>query len=243
MVAGREDVGEHRVVGFVCGAGRQFQRVEVGEGDAQVLGLAAFVGAHGDVAVGAAGEARVDGEAEAGLAGEAVLAETARDVERHDDAVAGFDRGDAGSGLLDDAHVLVTEDDARLGVGAAFVHMKVGPADAGGGDADEGVGGVVQVGVLDGFDADVVGTVIDDSTHGGGTPSVGRLPDVGPVVSAESRLPLPGDGMRVLSDFAMGVRGLRWGVTARRRPRVRRAQRSRASSASSARWVSSPSAW
>ena len=88
VVAGREDVGEQDEVGLVLGPRRQLQAVEVGEGNAQVLGLAARLRAHRDVAVGAAGEARVHGQAEARVARHAVLAEAAGDIEGHDDAVA-----------------------------------------------------------------------------------------------------------------------------------------------------------
>lgn len=43
MPAGREDVGEEGEVGFVRGAGREGQGVEVGVGDAEVLGLDSLV--------------------------------------------------------------------------------------------------------------------------------------------------------------------------------------------------------
>ncbi len=39
--------------------------------------------------------------------------------------------------FLDDAHVLVAEDEARLGGGAALVHVQVRAADVGGGNAND----------------------------------------------------------------------------------------------------------
>jgi hypothetical protein len=52
----REDVGEHRVVVFfLLGVLGQLQAVEVGERNAEVLGLATLVTAHFGIAVGATG--------------------------------------------------------------------------------------------------------------------------------------------------------------------------------------------
>lgn len=48
---GREDVGEEREIFFMLSARRQFQSVEVGEGDSDVFGLATLVRAHGDITV------------------------------------------------------------------------------------------------------------------------------------------------------------------------------------------------
>src|SRR6266566_8559752 len=89
---------------------------------------------HGDVAVRPAGEPRVHRQAEPGVAAEAVLAEAAGDVERHHDAVALLQTGDAAADLFDDAEVLVAEHDAWLRGRATFVHVQVGPADARRGD-------------------------------------------------------------------------------------------------------------
>lgn len=47
MPAGGEDVGEESEVGFVLGAGRELEAVEVGVGDAEVLGLRMWGGGLG----------------------------------------------------------------------------------------------------------------------------------------------------------------------------------------------------
>jgi len=60
MPAGGEDVGQKRKVGLVLRARWQLERVEVGVRHAEVLGLAALVRTHGDVAVGTTSEAWVD---------------------------------------------------------------------------------------------------------------------------------------------------------------------------------------
>jgi hypothetical protein len=164
-VAGREDVGEHREVQLVIVTLGELQGVEVRERHPQVLGLAAGVGAHRHVAVGAAGEPLVDGEAEAGLVRLAVAAEPAGDVEGQDDAVALLQLRDAVTDLLDDAHVLVPEDDPRLGAGAALVHVQVGAADGRRRDLDDHVGRVLDAGVIDLVDRDLVRLLVDDGSH------------------------------------------------------------------------------
>jgi len=63
MVAGREDVRQHGEVVLELVALGQLQAVEVGEGQPQVLRLAAGIRAHRDVAVGAASKTRIDGQA------------------------------------------------------------------------------------------------------------------------------------------------------------------------------------
>lgn len=47
----------------------------------------------------------------------------------------------------------------------AAVGPEVGAADAGGGDADDGVGGLDEGGTFDVFDSDVAGGVQHDSAH------------------------------------------------------------------------------
>ena len=59
MPACGEDVGEQDEVCFVLCSGGEGQAVEICVWDAEVLGLAALVGAHCNVAVGAACETTV----------------------------------------------------------------------------------------------------------------------------------------------------------------------------------------
>ena len=85
--------------------------------------------------------------------------------ERRDDEVAGLDGADLGADVLDDADELV----AHAAAGLARLHRLVGPevaaADAGAGDAHEGVGRFDDPGVGDVLDADVAGAVHDGCSH------------------------------------------------------------------------------
>ena len=149
VVAGREDVGQHHVVGLAAprASSRQTQAVEVAIRHAQVLGLAAVVGAHVGEAVGGAGHARVGlrGQAEGGQAAFAVLAEAAGDVEGQAHPVPDLDPVDAAPTSTTCAEVLVTEHAARLQVGAALVHVKIGPTDVGVRDLDQDVGRLLDL--------------------------------------------------------------------------------------------------
>src|SRR6187551_1437806 len=123
---------------------RQLQAVEIGERDAQILSLAARVWSHRHVAIRATGEPWVDRQTEAGVSSKAVFAEAAGDVEGHDHAVTLLDGYDAWPDILHNAHVFVAEDDPRLGGGAPFVHMQVGPADGRGRNTDQRIIGVLN---------------------------------------------------------------------------------------------------
>jgi len=163
--AGREDVGQHRVVQFVLGPLRQSQRVPVGPRHPQRLGLAAGVRPHVGIAVGATREPGVDLGAEAGVAGLAVPAVPAADVERQHDPVALLQTADAGTDLLHHAHVLVAQGLPGLDRGPALVHVEVRPADVGRRDADDGVVRVHDRGVGDVGDGDVRRAVVDERAH------------------------------------------------------------------------------
>ncbi len=166
VISGWEYVGEQREVGLELVAGRKWQTVEVGMGHLEVLGLSAGPWPHGDVSVRSAGEAGVDGDAEAGEASLAVLAEAACDVERHDDPIACRQRLDGRTDLLDYAHVLVAEDDARLGGGPTLVHVQVGAADAARGDLDDHVVWVLQLGIGNFLYGHAEWPLINDGFHG-----------------------------------------------------------------------------
>jgi hypothetical protein len=67
---------------------------------------------------------------------------------------------------LDDAHRLVTEDVTLCQEGAEnLVEVQVGPAQAGGGDADDRVGGLLDAGVGDGVHAHVAPAVPGQGLH------------------------------------------------------------------------------
>lgn len=130
MIASREDICEQSKVFLMLCARWEDERVEIGVRNADVLGLASGVRAHSHVTVRAACESGVDRRAEGRLASLAVEAATASNVERHDHPVTLLDHRYGWSDFLDDAHVLVTEDDAGLGCRTAFVHVQIATANA-----------------------------------------------------------------------------------------------------------------
>ena len=123
---------------------------------------------HGDVAVGATGEAGVHSSAERRLALLAVAATPVGDVERHHDAVALFEQGHAGPNLVYYAHVLVAEGDAGLGTRAAFVHVEVTATNRGGGDFDDDVVWVLELGHWYFFDLHLECPLVVHRLHRGG---------------------------------------------------------------------------
>jgi len=148
--------------------GRQLEQVEVGERDPQVLRLPTPIRTHVHVAVGRTIDALggIDPGAERRPAGEAVAAGAAADVERYRHAIADLDLLDTGADLLDDAHVLVAENLPFLDVGAALVHVQVGAADVGGGDAHDHVGGCLDGCVGHLLHSHVERSLVDDSLRG-----------------------------------------------------------------------------
>ena len=166
MIACGEDVGEQREVGLELVAGWERQAVEVGMRHLQVLCLTAAPGAHRHIAIRAAGEAGVDGDAEAGESALAILAEAARHVEGHYDSVSGAQRLHGVADFLDDAHVFVTEDDARFRCGPAFVHVQVRAADAGRGYLDDYIIGMQYLRVWNILYGHTEWSLIYNSFHG-----------------------------------------------------------------------------
>ena len=163
--AGGEDVGEHGEVfdlrhglGFVG----EFDEVEVGVGDHDVLGLAADPATHVDVAVGSAGATGIDVEADACLLLATGAAAAAGDVEGDGDEVADLEVFDVGAGFDDLAGDLVAEDHAGGGGGAAADHVLVGAADVGGDDFEDDAvvdlfaGGILHLGEVDGLNFNFV---------------------------------------------------------------------------------------
>lgn len=71
-------------------------------------------------------EAGVDARAEGRLALLAVAAPAIRHVERQHDSVSLLEQRHTRSNLFNDAHVLVTKDQAGLGSSATLVHVEVG---------------------------------------------------------------------------------------------------------------------
>ena len=133
----------------------------VGQRDADALALAA-VGEAAEAVVAAPPSAA---EARGADAVAAVHARAVAHVERGDHEVAGLDVSHVGADLLDDADELVADAVRLVGRRDASVRPEVGAADAGGDDADDGVGAGREDGVGDFFDADVAGGVDDGGEH------------------------------------------------------------------------------
>lgn len=125
MPSSREDVSQERKVRLVLLSSRQLQAIEVGKRHADVLCLAALVWTHGDISISSTGESGIDARAEGGLPFFTVPASTISDVEGHHNTIALLQQRHPGSAFGDDAHVLVAEDQARLGGGATLVHVQI----------------------------------------------------------------------------------------------------------------------
>jgi len=92
----------------------------------------------------------------------------AGDVERHDDPVAHPERASLGADLLDDPHELVPEHVTALEEGRQHaVEVQVRTADGRGRHPQDDVVGVLDGRIGDGIDADIVGTVVGQGSHGG----------------------------------------------------------------------------
>ena len=150
-----EQVGDE----FGRGRGRGLDQGAVREGDARELGLRP-VGTGADEGVARGGGDRAAG----GVSRPADLALPAGDAEGSDHEVAGRDLLDGGAGFDDladvlVAHVLVVD---RLG---APERPQVGAADAGGGEFDDRVRRVQDLGGVDVLDDDPPGGFHDYSAH------------------------------------------------------------------------------
>jgi hypothetical protein len=143
------------------------QTVEVAPWHAEEFGLSARPRAHVREAVCGPRPFldRLSSEAVVGEAALAVLAVAAGDVEGQDHSVADLDLVDSVPHLDDLAHVLVAEPASRLEVGATLVHVQVGAADVGRGDAHEHIGRALDPGIRDVSDVDLSGSVVHDCLH------------------------------------------------------------------------------
>ena len=166
VVAGWEDVGQHREILLVLIAGRQLQQVEVRPRHAQVLGLAAPVRPHLRVPVPGAGlPGRVRPQARGRPPVGAVAAGAAGQVERHRHAVADLDPVHPRPHLFDDAHVLVPEHHTRLQRRPPLVGVQVRPADVRGRDADDRIAGLLDLRVVDVLNRKLERPLEHDSLH------------------------------------------------------------------------------
>jgi hypothetical protein len=94
-----------------------------------------------------------------------VVAVAAIGEEAGNDPVARLDAADVGSDLLDDAGELVAEDGAGLDRDPLVVEVEVRPTDRRGCDPDQGVVGVLDRGLRDVVDANLLETLKRDRLH------------------------------------------------------------------------------
>ncbi len=150
---------------------------ELGLGDPQELGLASR---HLPVELGVAEHARPFAQGlhlgRLALGVHAVVAlgaVAAGDVERDHHPIARFQPPDARPDLLDDPHRLMADDVAfRHGRPQLGVEVEVGAADRRGGDAHDGVGGLLDHRVRHLVDPHVFPAVPHHCSHGGELPLV-----------------------------------------------------------------------
>ena len=171
-----EDVGQEKDL-FVAQSLRHLDWADVGIGDAEIFGLAAGIAAeHVRVAEEARGGVTpelfghlVIGVGALAAGEEALLAEEAfpaGDGEGNDDAVADLQLLVFGADLDDFAHGLVTQDVALFHRRHdAVKQMQVRTADGAGGDFDDGVSPVLDLGIRHAVAADVVLAVPGQRFH------------------------------------------------------------------------------
>ena len=140
VVAGGEDVGEHRQVQHLFHrliAVGELQQVPVRVGHQHVFGLTTDPAPHVHVPVGRTRAVRVDVETDLCALGLAVATASAGDVERHRHQVALGDELRVRSGLHDLAGDLVPQDQPRGCGGTPSHHVLVTTADVGGHDLQD----------------------------------------------------------------------------------------------------------
>jgi hypothetical protein len=96
---------------------------------------------------------------------EAELAAAVREGERHHDVLAGLHRVDVRADIIHHADRLVAHAPSAVGGLHPVVRPQVAAADAGAGDADDGVGWLDAPRVGDVLDPDVPGAVHDGGAH------------------------------------------------------------------------------
>ncbi len=166
MPTRREDVGKHDIVILLLlSVLGQPQTIEVRIRNAQQLGLTALPRTHLGKAIRCAGGSGVGREAKRRQTAFAIFAEPATHVERHTDAIARLDLIYGSANLDDFAKVFVTKNPALLEAGTAIVHVKVRPANVGGGHPNDHIGRFLDLGIIDGFHGNVFGSVVYDSFH------------------------------------------------------------------------------
>ena len=109
---------------------------------------------HGDISISCTSESLVALCTECRLAGLTIEAESTGDIERQDDSVSLFESFHCRSDFLNDAHVLVSESQARLCSSSILVHVKIRTADGTSGDSNDYICWVFDLWLFDSFDFD-----------------------------------------------------------------------------------------
>ena len=168
-VGGRKNIGEEDrlLVAYRVG---QLDEVRRRIGDARVFRLQAVeIAARVAAAIERGAGVRALGVRNVALrlvAGAAVAAIAAGDGRRHHDAVALAQVAHVLAALLDDADRLVTEDRSGLHAGKrAADEVQVGAADGARGDADQRIGGLVDLRLADRLEANVADALENDGFH------------------------------------------------------------------------------
>jgi hypothetical protein len=142
------------------------------------LRLAASVWTHASEAVRSASHARHHrwigaGKAETSETPLAVGAEATPDIEWQDNFVALLDGIDRFPDLNDLTQILVPKDFALLDIGSSFIHMEIGTADIGGGESDNDIGQLLDLGIGNVVDRNFSGTVVHKCFHDATFPAQG----------------------------------------------------------------------
>src|SRR5579884_290005 len=161
-----EDIGQQGKILFVLGPLWQLEGIKVCIRHAQVLGLTTGVRPHRYIPIGPASETGIDSEAEAGKAAFTILTKAASNVEWHYHTISLAQGGNAGANFLDDPHVFVSKDDSRLRGGSAFIHMQIRTTDAGGGNTNNHIVGMLNLRVGYLFDSYLKRFLVHNSSHG-----------------------------------------------------------------------------
>src|ERR1700689_3424458 len=136
----------------------------------EIFRLAARVGSHAGKSVGGACHARHDGGISAGgtEASEtalAVAAETPADVEGQHDVIAFLHGIDRFANLHYLTEIFVAQYLALFHIGTSLIHMQVRAADIGGGELDDDVSLLLDLGIGDRVNTNFLRPVINDCFH------------------------------------------------------------------------------
>jgi hypothetical protein len=143
----------------------ELDAVDVGEGYPQEFGLGAAIRTHPGVAVGCSVRARVYSEAGGAATTSAVEAIPAVEVGGHHYPIAPLHALYRPSYLFDHAQRFMAQDQARIGSGSSVVHVQVAATQSARSDPHQDVGGLRYASVLHLLDGNLLGALVDNSSH------------------------------------------------------------------------------